>query len=364
MEPRRKIIDAYPNYEILDDGRVWSIKRRIFLSFHLSSGYYAISLYKGDSKSHLSRIHRLVAEAFVEGMAPGLYVNHKNGKKLDNRADNLEWVTPSKNMQEYNKNTVLKRTGVKQILDEKVIAEFPSIREAARQTGTNHSSISWVLGHQIKKTTKAADGQLYGWERIEVFKKIKQPKEAGKIAGFQDYLITNDGRVYSKRSTIFLKQNTTGDGYRSVCLTNEDEKRSFMVHVLVAAAFLEKTPGKDQVNHKNRQKDDNRLENLEYVSASENAQHAAISLGKYQVQVGDKVFPSLLQAARYLETTGPVVKYHCANGKPYKGETMSLVNREAQQKLVEEYPKSQKKQLEILKERRKQKKAKQTLTEA
>lgn len=43
------------------------------------------------------RIHQLVAHAFCGGYAEGLIVNHKNGDKLDNRAENLEWVTRSQN---------------------------------------------------------------------------------------------------------------------------------------------------------------------------------------------------------------------------------------------------------------------------
>ena len=63
-----------------------------------SSGYQQVALfYKGQRKD--CYIHDLVATAFVEGWREGLEVNHKNGVKSDNRAENLEWVTASENHQ-------------------------------------------------------------------------------------------------------------------------------------------------------------------------------------------------------------------------------------------------------------------------
>lgn len=60
-------------------------------------GYKVVSLYK-DGRGREFKVHRLVARAFIANTNNKPDVNHKNGIKTDNRAENLEWVTPSENM--------------------------------------------------------------------------------------------------------------------------------------------------------------------------------------------------------------------------------------------------------------------------
>jgi hypothetical protein len=59
-------------------------------------GYHIVSAKLGDKRPKMF-VHRLVALAFVPGFKEGLYVNHINGNKLDNRPENLEWVTLADN---------------------------------------------------------------------------------------------------------------------------------------------------------------------------------------------------------------------------------------------------------------------------
>ena len=62
-----------------------------------SNGYYQVWMAKsGDGKHYL--VHRLVAKAFLENLENKKDVNHKNGNKLDNALDNLEWCTRSENI--------------------------------------------------------------------------------------------------------------------------------------------------------------------------------------------------------------------------------------------------------------------------
>jgi hypothetical protein len=77
---------------------VFMKKEKILKPGDNPDGYHLVRLYK-DRKVKTMKVHRLVAQTFVEGFAEHLVVNHKNGKKKDNRHSNLEWVTRSENTQ-------------------------------------------------------------------------------------------------------------------------------------------------------------------------------------------------------------------------------------------------------------------------
>lgn len=83
--------------------------------------------------------------------------------------------------------------------------------------------------------------------------------------------------VYSKYKGKWLRPQTITNGYKSVYLSRRGKIQHYLVHKLVAVAFLQKVQGKNQVNHINSIKTDNRVENLEWCTPHENMQHAAKS---------------------------------------------------------------------------------------
>lgn len=83
-------------YEISSQGNVRNSKTgKILIGDKNNAGYKRVTLYSPIKKRFF--IHRLVAQHFCEGYQEDLVVNHKDGNKLNNCANNLEWVTRSEN---------------------------------------------------------------------------------------------------------------------------------------------------------------------------------------------------------------------------------------------------------------------------
>lgn len=98
--------------------------------------------------------------------------------------------------------------------------------------------------------------------------------------GFEDYFIDTEGNVFSFRNLRKIKNqmkpDIDKDGYEVFRFSNQmtKERKAFKAHRLVALAFIKPIEGSDLVNHINGRKNDNRVENLEWVTNQENILHA------------------------------------------------------------------------------------------
>ena len=105
-------------------------------------GYYEIVLSK-DGKAKMFRLHRIVANTFIENKRIANQVNHINGNKLDNRVDNLEWCTCKEN--------------IKHAVNNNLINIYETITEAGKQNKILKTSIVNCL----KGKSKTSGGYIW-----------------------------------------------------------------------------------------------------------------------------------------------------------------------------------------------------------
>lgn len=99
------------------------------------------------------------------------------------------------------------------------------------------------------------------------------------VKGFNSYIVSNLGDIYSigragNWTGCFIKNSINHKGYARVTLSKSGVKKTFSLHRIVLDSFTDNECNKEQVNHINGKKLDNRLINLEWCTASQNVTHA------------------------------------------------------------------------------------------
>lgn len=93
------------------------------------------------------------------------------------------------------------------------------------------------------------------------------------IPGHSLYMVSNDGRVWSKRANRFIKLHKSSCGYLHVGLHEGGKQKNCYVHRLVAMAFIPNPNSLPQVNHIDEDKTNNSVNNLEWCSARKNVNY-------------------------------------------------------------------------------------------
>ena len=151
------------------------------------------------------------------------------------------------------------------------------------------------------------------------------------------YVITEDGKVFSNMNTRFhdtlteLKYRIDKDGYKDVSLVynSKGDRQPFRVHRLVALKYIPNPNNYPVVNHKDLNKSNNHVSNLEWCTVAKNTQHgynngAYNSISKIEIilKSGEKlVFNTTSQASRYFGYANPTTIEHIvkANRIPSRG---------------------------------------------
>ena len=128
------------------------------------------------------------------------------------------------------------------------------------------------------------------------------------IIGYEGlYAVTSCGKVYSYKSKKFLKPQKNKDGYLAVFLRKDGTTQQRYMHRLVQQAYLPNPEGLPQVNHKDENKENNALQNLEWCTqkynmnyGSRNERGAKSRSKPVFCEELNKTFESALAAAREL----------------------------------------------------------------
>lgn len=116
------------------------------------------------------------------------------------------------------------------------------------------------------------------WKDILNYEGIYQVSSLGRVKSFDMQVWS--GTVYYEKKGRVLKAGINSNGYYSVMLCKDRIQKSFDVHRLVTIAFIEKDETRPHVNHKDSNKLNNCLNNLEWVSKRENNTHRHLNEGK------------------------------------------------------------------------------------
>lgn len=110
MAEEWKIIPDAPRYSVSTEGRVFStVSKSYKKGFPDKKGYIRVQMYVAGDKAVTKKMHRLVAQAFIENPDNLPQVNHLDGDKTNNSVSNLEWCDQTKNMAHARENGLHKK---------------------------------------------------------------------------------------------------------------------------------------------------------------------------------------------------------------------------------------------------------------
>ena len=126
-------------------------------------GYLKVELFK-DGKRHGLVVHRLIANAFLGPCPKSLQVNHKDGNKANNRADNLEYITASENVLHAHETGLADHCGNKahnRKLEEK------DVHEIRRSIAEGQTLASIAIRFGVSKSTIGAISSGQNWSYLK-----------------------------------------------------------------------------------------------------------------------------------------------------------------------------------------------------
>lgn len=162
------LIKGFDCYHVSSNGEVTNTRTGRVLKYDLSSGGYRRVTLSQDGNLKRVFVHRLVAQHYIPNPYNYPHVNHKDGDRLNNEKDNLEWCTPSQNIQHGWDRDSERVPHNKKYSDSYIVqirSELGNTKEAARQLGIHTSTVQRAVIRERERATTIPKGSTL--KRVE-----------------------------------------------------------------------------------------------------------------------------------------------------------------------------------------------------
>ena len=340
-----KTINNFSDYEISNFGNLRNKTTKNIFKPTIKSGYYSACIKNDNNEYKTSKIHRLVALTFIPNPENKEIVYYKDHNQLNNHVSNLLWGTITELNQHKRKckkeiQELVSSRGVWRInkdTNEK-IEYYKTIKFAAQWVFDNDLTNvkEFNNGNNIKTKICAVCQKHYGrntsfgykW-KYDTDNENKYENEEWKdipyeiIDGIEGYKISNCGRLKNRTGKI-----SEGYNHKSGYLWVSIAPKRYLLHRLVAKAFLLNPDNKEQVNHIDGNKSNSCVNNLEWCSHQENQIHKVNSglsnitkkIIQYDLQMNKiKEFNSQMDASRELNICDTSISKCCLRKQKTSG---------------------------------------------
>lgn len=134
------------------------------------------------------------------------------------------------------------------------------------------------------------------------------------IEGFENYLVSNKGRIMNGKTGRILRPRDNGHGYEIVWLCKDGKGTNKHVHRLVGEAFIDNPNDLETINHIDQDKHNNNVENLEWLSRGDNIRYSLSKpVEQYDLESGELLatYPSTMAVERLMGFANQCISMAC-----------------------------------------------------